>query len=178
MISPTTNRYRPAQRRLHWLTAVLIVAAYAAIEFRGGFERGSLARTLMVQSHFWLGLTVLALLLPRLLQRVRHRAPPVSPALPRWQSLPAGVLHLALYVFLVAQPLLGLATAWADGKDVLLPFTGTALPALVAPDAALAQSLEDLHVAIGTAFYWVIGLHVLAALYHHFVRRDDTLRRM
>ena len=75
-------------------------------------------------------------------------------------------------------PLLGMATAWTDGKAVMLPFTDIALPALLAEDKDLAHQLEDLHGSIGEAFYWVIGLHVLAALYHHWVRRDDTLRRM
>ena len=59
-----------------------------------------------------------------------------------------------------------------------LPFTDAVLPALMAPDAALAHTLEDLHETVGTAFYWIIGLHIAASLYHHFLRRDDTLRRM
>ena len=172
------NRYRPGQRWLHWLTAVLLVLAYVAIEFRGDFARGSPARLLLMQTHFWAGLAVLALLLPRLLLRVRHGVPPILPALPAWQAVPAKVLHLALYAFLLAQPVLGIATAWADGKELLVPLLGVPVPALLAPDPALAHALEDLHEGIGTAFYWVIGLHVLASLYHHFVRRDDTLRRM
>jgi cytochrome b561 len=49
---------------------------------------------------------------------------------------------------------------------------------LLAPDKGLAHRLEDLHGTIGEIFYWVIGLHILAALYHHWWRRDDTLRRM
>ncbi|MND01368.1 cytochrome b561 [compost metagenome] len=49
---------------------------------------------------------------------------------------------------------------------------------MLAPDEALGEQLEELHGSIGEAFYWVIGLHVLAAVYHHFIRRDDTLRRM
>ena len=61
---------------------------------------------------------------------------------------------------------------------MLVPFTGIALPALLAENEDLAHTLEDLHGSIGEAFYWVIGLHVLAALWHHFGRRDDTLRRM
>lgn len=92
--------------------------------------------------------------------------------------MPAKLLHLALYAFLVIQPALGLATAWADGKTVLLPFTAIALPALLAADESLAHQLEDLHGLIGEIFYWVIGAHVLASLYHHFLRRDDTLKRM
>ena len=171
-------RYSPAQRRLHWLMFGLVALAYLAIETRGNFERGSLARTLAVQGHFWMGLAVLALALPRLWLRLRRGAPPITPALPAWQAWPARILHLSLYAFLVVQPVLGLMTAWTDGKPVLIPFTQAELPALMAPDAALAHTLEDLHGTIGSLFYWVIGLHVVAALFHHFVRRDDTLARM
>src|SRR5690606_264964 len=108
MTSPNPPRYRPALRRLHWLMAALVLVAYAAIEFRSGFARGSLGRTLMVQGHFWLGIFVLVLVLPRLALRLRHGAPPITPPLPLWQALPAAVLHLSLYAFLLVQPLLGL----------------------------------------------------------------------
>lgn len=178
MAAPESARYSPAQRRLHWLMFLLVAVAYLLIETRGNFERGSLARTLAVQGHFWTGLAVLALILPRLWLRVRRGAPPIHPPLPAWQAWPARLLHLSLYAFLLVQPALGLMTAWTDGKQVLLPFTQAALPALMAPDAALAHTLEDLHETLGSLFYWVIGLHVAAALYHHFLRRDDTLTRM
>ena len=135
-------------------------------------------RLAMVQAHFWTGLAILALMLPRLLLAFSRPAPAVKPPLPAWQALPAKAMHLLLYAMLIVQPLLGLGTAWTDGKEILLPFTQFALPALLAPDAALAGQLEDLHELLGTAFYYVVGLHAAAALYHHFVRRDDTLRRM
>ena len=64
----------------------------------------------------------------------------------------------------------------AKGKPV--PFFGLTLPPLVAPDKALAERLQDLHALIGTIGYWLIGLHAAAALFHHYVSRDDTLRRM
>jgi cytochrome b561 len=176
-MNPPIARYSPAQRRLHWLMAVLVLCVYLAIEQRGLFERGTLARAAMVQSHFWMGLAVFALAAWRLALRRRLATPPITPPMPAWQQWPARVLHVALYVFFLAMPLLGLATAWTDGKQVLLPF-GMALPSLLAPDEALAHQLEDLHGTIGEAFYWVIGLHILASLYHHAVRRDDTLKRM
>lgn len=171
-------RYSAALRRLHWLTAVLLLLAYFFIEQRGLFERGTPARALMVQSHFWTGLAIFALALWRLGLRARATVPPITPVLPAWQAWPAKLVHLALYAFVVAMPLLGLATAWTDDKTLYLPFTQLALPALLAPDEVLAHRLEDLHGTIGEAFYWVIGLHVLGALYHHWGRRDDTLRRM
>jgi cytochrome b561 len=52
------------------------------------------------------------------------------------------------------------------------------LPALIAPDKAFAENLEDWHEIGATVGYWLVGLHAAAALYHHYVRRDDTLRRM
>jgi len=132
----------------------------------------------MVQGHFWVGLSILLLAAWRIGLRMRGVVPPITPALPAWQALPAKVLHLALYAFIVVMPLLGLATAWTDGKVLFVPFTDLAVPALLAPDEGLAHQLEDLHGTIGEIFYWVIGLHILAAVYHHWWRRDDTLRRM
>ena len=171
-------RYSRAQRVLHWTMALLVLLAYLAIEQRGLFERGTAARVAMVQSHFWLGLTVFALAAWRLALRRRLAPPPITPALPAWQHWPATVLHVALYAFFIVMPVLGLATAWTDGKELFVPLTNWALPALLAPDEALAHQLEDLHGTIGEAFYWVIGAHVVATVYHHWVRRDDTLQRM
>lgn len=172
------RRYAPGLRRLHWLMALLILVVYLAIEQRGLFARGTPARAAMMQTHFWLGLSVLALVVWRIVLRVRHGVPAIHPSLPLWQAMPAGLLHLLLYAFLIVMPVLGLLTAWTDGKALYVPFSQIAVPALVAADPALAERLDDLHGAIGEFFYWVIGLHVLAALYHHYVRGDDTLRRM
>ena len=172
------SRYTLSRRAFHWIIFVLMVLAYIFIEGRVNFERGTVARLAMVQAHFWVGLSILALMLPRLLLAYSQPAPAVSPPLPAWQAFPARAIHLLLYAMLVAQPVLGLLTAWTDGKQVLLPFTQVALPTLLAPNESLAHDFENVHVLIGTAFYWVVGLHVAAALYHHFIRRDDTLRRM
>jgi cytochrome b561 len=174
----TLNRYRPGLRRLHWVTVVLLAAVYLLIEQRGLFPRGSGGRTLMMQGHFWTGLAIFVFAAWRVVLRVRHGAPPITPAPPRWQALFSRAMHLSLYLFLVLMPLLGLATAWTDGKALMLPFTGIALPSPLPTDRALGHQLEDIHGTIGDIFYWVIGLHIVAALYHHFWVRDDTLRRM
>ena len=173
-----STHYTATAKALHWGIAVLMVLAYVFILGRENFERGSEARLAMVQAHFWLGLVILALMLPRLLLAFSRPAPAVKPPLPAWQALPAKAMHLLLYAMLVAQPVLGLLTAWTDGKELLVPFTQIVVPALLSSNEGLAHRFEDLHELIGTAFYWVVGLHVAAALYHHLIRRDDTLRRM
>lgn len=177
-MSVSSVRYPAALRRLHWLMALLVLAVYLLIEQRGLFPRGSGGRAAMMQGHFWVGLSILLLVLGRIALRVRAEVPAITPPLPGWQAWPAKLLHVALYAFLVAMPLLGLATAWSDGRTLLIPFTSVAVPALLPENRALAHQLEDLHGTIGELFYWVIGAHVLAALWHHLVRRDDTLRRM
>lgn len=177
-MSITAQRFTPAQRRLHWGMALLIGIAYLLIEQRGLFARGSMGRTAMTQGHFWTGILIFVLAWWRLAVRRRDRAPPVTPALDRWSALAATSLHVALYLFFLVQPVLGLATAWTDGKAVLIPFTSIALPALLPLNRDLAHTLEDLHGTVGNIFYWVIGLHILAALWHHLMRRDDTLKRM
>ena len=171
-------RYSPTLRRLQSLMAALVLAGYLLIEQRGLFPRGSVERTAMVQGHFWVGITVFALVLWRVARRRFDGTPAITPPLGRPIAFVSALFHVALYAFLVVMPLLGLATAWSDGKAVLIPFTGIALPALLPENEALAHTLEDLHGSIGEVFYWVIGAHVLAALWHHLVRRDDTLRRM
>lgn len=179
MVTPSEHgKYLASQRGLHWLMALLVLVVYLAITQRDLFPRGSDGRALMLQAHFWTGLLLFALVWPRLWLRRRHPVPPVVPALPAAQRIAGASLHVALYLFFLVMPLLGLATAWTDGKQLLLPFTTTPLPALLAPDRALAHTLQEVHETIGTVFYWVIGLHVVAALYHHFFRRDTVLERM
>ena len=172
------QQYAPALRRLHWLMAVLVLLIYLAIEQRGLFPRGSDGRYVMFQSHFWLGLSAFVLVFWRLAARRRNGAPAVTPPLPLWQARMATLMHVALYAFFIVMPLLGLATAWTDGKMLYVPFTQIVVSPLLETDKALAHTLEELHGTIGEAFYWVIGLHMAMALYHHFVRRDDVLRRM
>ena len=172
------TRYSPTQRRLHWLMALLVLAAYLLTERGLLFKPGSAGCAVLRQGHFWVGLSLFALVWWRLASRRRLGVPSISPPVDRRIMLVSNVVHIALYAFFLVMPILGLATMWSDGTAMLIPFTGISLPALLPENQALARVLEDLHGTIGEAFYWVIGLHVLASLWHHVVRRDDTLRRM
>ena len=171
-------RYAKKVRIVHWLMAIMIALSYLAIEQRGLFERGTTARFAMMQTHFWLGIGIFILALERIGLRIKHRVPRIEPGLPVWQANLSKLFHFALYAFFIVMPILGMMTAWTDGKTLFIPFTQIALPALMAENEALGHQLEDLHGQIGDIFYWVIGLHVFAALYHHFVRKDNTLKRM
>jgi cytochrome b561 len=78
---------------------------------------------------------------------------------------------------MVVQPLLGVLAVWAAGDSLTVPFTNTQLSPLVQMSGQ-AHLLEEAHEFIGNTFYAVIGVHVLAALWHQFIRHDGLLRRM
>lgn len=172
------TRYALPLRVLHWATVALIVVVYLIAEFRGYLPREGGQRALAMQWHMFLGLFVLLLVLPRVGLRLVQAPPPILPPparLLRWAAL---VTHLLLYAFLIAQPVLGLITAQSAERAVVIPMTDWALPALVGRDSGLHETAEELHEWLGTAFYFVIALHAAAAIWHHFMVRDNTLRRM
>jgi cytochrome b561 len=172
-----TERYSRQARWFHWLAFAAVALAYVFINFRGAFPRGSDAAKVPMQGHILFGLVVLALVLPRLLHRLRNAPPPVAPAIAPWESLLSRITHFALYAFLLVQPLLGLFTVWTGGP-LKVPFTTLQIPSPMAPNHALHEQLGGLHENIGTIFYYVIGLHIAGALWHHFFRHDNTLKRM
>lgn len=173
-----SSRYAASSRWMHWTIFALVLLAYVCINLFEQFARGSSTRANVLAAHYTAGLAVLLLVLPRLLLRLRNGRPPIAPAPPRWIELLSTVTHVALYLFLLIQPILGIITLQIGGKPVTL-FGVTLLPSFVSlPDRVLSHQFEDIHGTIGTIFYYVIGLHILAAFWHHFGRRDDTLKRM
>ena len=158
---------------LHWLMLLLLAAVYACIELREFWPRGSDIREGLKTWHFMLGLSVFVLVWIRLAARWRTPLLSISPGWTRW---PAAVGHVALYALMIAMPLLGWLTLSAEGDPI--PFFGLALPPLVGPNEGLAEQVEELHATLGVAGYWLIGLHAAAALFHHYVLGDPTLRRM
>jgi cytochrome b561 len=172
------TRYAVSSRWVHWLTFAFVALAYLFIELKSEAARGSPLRELLKQAHFWSGFAVLLLLLPRVWLRSRQSPPPITPTPGAWSRRLAALTHIVLYAFLLVQPLLGLAALELSGKALALP-GGATLPLLgVSPDKDFAHSLEEIHETLGNIFYGVIALHIAAALWHHLVRRDDTLKRM
>ena len=171
--SGSPRAYSPLSVGLHWLMLALLIAVYATILLREGYPRGSEIREALKAWHFSLGLTVFGLVWIRVLARWLgggHRAA---------RSLAGrggAIVHLVLYAFMIAMPLLGWLTLSAGGDPVRL--FGLSLPPLTGPNEGLAERTEGIHETLGTVGYWLVGLHAVAALVHHYVLRDGTLRRM
>ena len=172
----THARYGSLSIALHWSMLVLLAATYACIELRGQFVRGSGARALIVQFHFMLGLSVWLLVWLRLLARRLGVTPRIVPALPGWQTWLAGLMHAALYALMIGLPLLGWLILSAQNRPI--SFWSIELPHLIAEDRDLAGRLQECHMSIAGWGYWLIGLHGVLGLAHHYLRRDNTLQRM
>ena len=172
----STIRYAPWLRRLHWLIALFVVCALVLIEIKGWFPRGSALRGGVKWAHMQFGMAVLLLMVPRLLVRARTTVPPISPRPPRWQDLLSKLVHLTVYLLAFAVPMLGISMMFAAGKPWNL--LGVPLPVLGTTDSDLAHRIGDIHETVGDVLMWLALAHAAAALFHHYVQRDDTLQRM
>ncbi|MCE1187026.1 MAG: cytochrome b/b6 domain-containing protein [Rhodocyclales bacterium] len=142
----------------HWLTALILALAAGLILVRESAE-GRALRTLLLNLHRNAGL----------LAAVAQGALPAR--------LAASAVHLLLYLLLLALPLVGWALSNAHGHDVSL-FGLVQLPALVEEDEDLGDLLEDAHFWGACALGGLVLLHAGAALWHHWVLKDEVLRAM
>lgn len=172
----TTIRYGSLSIGLHWLMLLLFIAVYGSIELRVLYEKGSDLREALKAWHFMLGLLVFALVWLRIAARLSGPSPNIQPAPDKVQQLSAKLLHLALYALMIGMPLTGWLVLSASGK--IIPFFGLELPALIGENKNLAKQIKEVHEFVGTTGYYLLGLHVIAALYHHYIKRDDTLTRI
>lgn len=172
----TVSRYSPILIGLHWFMFVLLIAVFATIEMRSLFPRGSDPRELVKALHFMFGIVVLLLVVIRLGVRFSGPTPAIVPAPRMIENLLAKIMHLSLYAFMIFMPIAGWIILSAEGHGV--PFFGLELPPLIEKDDAVAEQVEELHKLVGEIGYYLIGLHVLAGLFHHYVKRDNTLKRI
>lgn len=158
----------------HWVTAALVAIAFAAILYREGLDDPD-QRLFWLDVHRSIGLTLLGLTVARVIARVIlpfNRVHETAPAM----RVAAGLAHIAIYLGLVAMPLLGWAQSSAKARKFKL--FDIKMPSLVHHDSALGETIGQWHEWIGWTMLALIGLHALAALYHHYVRKDDVLRDM
>lgn len=175
-LDKTVTPARPrAMVVLHWLTVLCVALAATCILVRDQIYGRKLERWLL-EGHRHFGLLVLILFVMRVVLRIRVGKLPSThhgSVLVRWL---AGLTHLALYALLLALPLLGWTLSDAEGRSV--HFFGATLPALVGENEDLADRLTTWHVDAAWLLLGLVSLHVIAALWHHFVLRDGVLKAM
>jgi cytochrome b561 len=173
----SADSYGAIPQLLHWLTVGLVVLAWALGTFDDAFPKGA-ARAAGLFVHISAGVAILVLLLVRLLWRLADPPPPAEPTvLGVWLDRAGQLAHYALYALLIAAPVAGIVLQFARGDS--LPLFGLSeIPSPWIADRVFARSVKEVHEALANALVILACLHAAAALVHHWVFRDRTLKRM
>jgi len=171
------QRYTKTAISLHWLSALLIVAAFIMGLVMTDIPGFTPAKLRYFSWHKWLGVTVFALAVLRVLWRIFNQPPPHPAHIPAWQNHVASTTHWLLYVLIFAVPLSGYLYTLAAGVPVV--YLGVwPMPVFMAPDAELKPLLREVHYWLDMAMAALVVAHTGAALKHHLIDRDDVLKRM
>ncbi len=172
----TDAGYTGTAKLLHWLILTLLI-----VQFIVGWTMPAIRRdapvTTLISLHFTIGIVILAVAVLRLAWRATHSEPSPLDGVPPWQVQSARLVHWLLYLLLFVVPVLGWMNASWRGMPIVM--FGVELPKLMATRAPGFAWTGDVHILLAEyGMLTLVGLHVLAALYHYFVRRDGVLQRM
>ena len=131
----------------------------------------------VIDAHFSFGVLILIVMAVRFVHRLLHPVPLEAKDAQPLERFVAKTAHRLIYLILLVSPILGWAAASAHSLPVNL-FGLVPLPAIAQPGASWGHTAGDIHGTAMWVLLWLVGLHAAAALYHHIVRHDGTLRRM
>jgi cytochrome b561 len=175
-IRNTSNEYGTFAKWLHWLIAAgIFVLIYLGLE-QAGMERGP-EKLAARETHGAIALIVFMLMTIRLVWRFMNEVPAHPDNVPAWQRVSATLVHWGLYIAVFVQLIAGPMTVATGGRSI--PFFGLfsiSLP--VAENEANHHFWEEVHETAWKIVALLLIVHVLAAVYHHFVAKNDVLRRM
>ena len=176
MASATPVKYTLVARTLHWLIALGIIGAFAIALYEDDLKF-SLLKIKLINYHKWVGLTVLLLAIVRVIWRLTHPAPKAPTHMTPWEKGVAHLTHGLLYLLMFCVPLGGWLYSSAKGFPIVL-FGVIPFPALIDKNEAIAHTIKEWHGFGAWTVIILASLHALAALKHHFIDRDDVLKRM
>ncbi|HKD29480.1 MAG TPA: cytochrome b [Xanthobacteraceae bacterium] len=171
-----STAYSATARALHWITAALVLTLLP-LGLVIANEWGGPLQDPLYDLHRSIGAVVIPLIILRLGYRLTHPPLPLPEDIPPLQQLAAGATHWALYALLIVQPFIG----WVATSAYRAPITVFGLfelPPIWPQDRPLSERLFVVHALIGAAIAGLAAVHIGAALYHHFVRKDRVLMRM
>jgi len=168
------ERYSLVARTLHWIMAILIL-----FNLWLGIAHESLPRNWQVMPlHKSIGLTVLAVAVARLIWRLTHRQTPLPGGLPAWERLVAKATHYTFYAFMLLVPLSGWIITSAGSRPLNWFFLFDVPKFAVSKGDAIVGISGEAHEILAYLWIALLVLHIGAALRHHFILKDDVLRRM
>jgi cytochrome b561 len=170
-----TQGYGTVAKLLHWLIFALLAVQYAIGSIMPHIGRRTQDEG-WVAWHFSVGAAILFFIVVRLVWRFIHPVPQL-PTMAPWERVLSSITHWSLYLLVLVMTLLGWAATNARGWDVKL-FGLVTLPSIAPNGSRLGHRAGDIHDILVYVLLGFIVVHVAAALYHYFVKRDQVVARM
>lgn len=172
-----SSRYDNVAVALHWILVVGILCQIALGLYLNEVPRNTPGRTVWVNLHKSIGISLGTLILFRVYWRLTHRPPALPATMPAWERAAARASHALLYVCMVGMPLAGyLATNFS--RFGIKYFGLVEIPPWGYEDPRIYALFQGTHKTLAVVFITLIGIHVAAALKHVAIDRDGILRRM
>jgi cytochrome b561 len=173
-MSDNAGRYGSRAIALHWLLALLVIGVGTLGLLHDSWPKGS--QSFWINVHALAGLLLWVLLLWRFGLRLKQPPPPLPADFSVAAKRLALTVHLLLYALLFITPIIGMVTFIWHGR--MLDFGFYRLNFGVAKDRGIFEPTEDIHGYLAYAIFALAALHIFAALWHHFLKRDGILQRM
>lgn len=171
-----TQRYTGVSIGLHWLIGLMILVSFGVGLYMVDLSL-SPTKLRLYSWHKWAGVTIFALVFIRCIWRLTHAAPALPVEMPRWQRIAAEASHYLLYALMIAIPLSGWLMSSAKGFQTVY-FGVLPIPDLLDKNKELGETLALVHKVLNFTMIGIVIVHAAAALKHHFIDKDDILRRM
>ena len=168
--------YAPTAVALHWLLVLLVLALYGLGWYMVGIPKGTPPVAYFYNLHKSIGIVAALPIVLLIWWRVTHAPPPLPGSLPAWQARAAHVNHLLFYVCLVVLVVSGFIES--NFTKFGVKFFGYPLLRLFAEDKTLYWIFNRIHVYTSYLFAALMAVHIVAALKHLLVNRDDVFQRM
>ena len=177
MAAGEAQGYSAVARTFHWVTAALVLTMLPIGIAIATFDLGPAVEDPLYHIHRSMGALILVIVLARLIYRVFNPAPPLPSDIPALQQFAALFTHWALYALLIVQPIVGWIATSAYRAPVLF-FWLFELPPIWQEDRPFSDAMFVAHRTMGIIIAVLICVHIGAALYHQFIRKDRVLSRM
>ena len=176
LIRNTNLEYGIVSQCLHWITVILVFIQIVLGHIGADLPLG-MQRLIILSRHKSVGMTIFMLVILRIIWRLINKVPELPPNMTRLNRSIALITHWSFYILLVCMPIAGWISSSASNLSVSW-FGLFTWPDLVEPDKHLADIAKTTHIFLSWVLVSLITLHILAALKHHFIDKDNILLRM
>ncbi|GAB4575726.1 MAG: cytochrome b [Rhodothalassiaceae bacterium] len=176
----SSDRWGSGAMAFHWIVALLVIGQWGLGYVMHEFVENLEDKYVLYQLHKSIGFTLFLIVIARILWRLSERATPQVPAsATRLERLLAHATHVGLYLLLLLMPISGWISTETSKLDIPTIIFGLfTLPDPFGPNETLHELFEEVHEILAFLLVILLVLHIGAALRHHFLLKDDVLRRM